>query len=498
MCLADENRSKVECADGSSLRRYTNAPPESNHIVLSARPLAPKLHFAIRQRLLAGLTVALALSWVVGCGSSTKITIVGNPTGVASLPAESTPGPINTYVGTQSPGAWTVSLNDTNSTYSYQPITFPGSPNTPASGAFTSSHGFLDLGHANDSSLGYILEVPGRFAMLRPGDTTAPLIVGVPQASCYPIPYRLRFEYVGMEAGSDEGGNDALIAGGASAGSGAYGSFVINTDAAGASWQFQDSAGNAVLGPSGFAGNCTVAGGATTVNLSGEGLFDQYNYGTSLAFTNQNSTSTFQMGPSGIFIIDQSDTTARTQAPQLKGSGIAGVAQPTSAVSTTDISTGTYLGFLTEAEVTFGGGSPLPRFTTPVAFSPTAPSGATIIGGRFPNDDLSQPPGSEIAIALGKQDSKVNGLFTSAKITAPDPQQNCALHLASDSSLPLTVGTDANGFTTCTFPAVAVVGNPDGKYAIFLDAFNYTVTGTPAQGQSQSLGTPMQIYLYQQ
>src|ERR1700730_9039733 len=73
MCLADEYRFKVECADGSFLRRYANAPPEGNHIVLRARPLAPKLHFEIRQRLLAGLTVALALSWVVGCGSSTKI-----------------------------------------------------------------------------------------------------------------------------------------------------------------------------------------------------------------------------------------------------------------------------------------------------------------------------------------------------------------------------------------------------------------------------------------
>jgi hypothetical protein len=201
------------------------------------------------------------------------------------------------------------------------------------------------------------------------------------------------------------------------------------------------------------------------------------------------------MGPSGVFVIDQSDPNAPNT---IKGSSVAGVAEPSSPLSASTIAMGSYLGFLTESAVNTGGSSNvISRFTTPVSFAPTSPTSSSLIGGVFPNDDLTQTPGSNLTLTLGKQDSKINGLYSSATITAPDPTQACATALSTSPSLKITVGTDANGFPICTFPAVAVVGNPDGKYSIFIDTYDYTVSYTPIGG-NKNIGTTAQIYLYQQ
>jgi hypothetical protein len=421
-----------------------------------------------------------AIAIIAGCGGSSSKTIIGNPSGVASLPAPLAPGPANTYIGTQSPGVWTLSLDDTKTTYSYQPTTFPNSPNTPITGTFQNSNGFLNLGQANGASLGYILEVPGRMAILRPGDTTAPLVVGVPQTTCYSIPYRLRFDYIGMQAGPVYSGPSPL----------AQGSFVANTNTDGSAWQYQNLQGNAPAGPAGFTGTCSAANSQTVMSLSGQGIFNQYNYETS--FTNSNLpftdlTTTLQMGPSGIFIVDQS---LPKSTSTFQGASAAGVAQPSSSLSTSDVAAASYLGFLTEtATPTADIASPFPGFTSPISFGQTASSGTTMVGGIFPNDDVTQTPNADISINLGKQDSAINGLYSSATVTVLDPAQACTADLVNSPTDKVAPGINADGFFTCTFPAIAVVGNPDGKYAIFLTTYNYTIN---------TVGTPMQIYLYQQ
>lgn len=421
--------------------------------------------------------VLACLSAVAGCGGSNPTTIVGNPTGVASLPAPPAPSASNVYVGSQGPGVWSLSLNDSANTFSYQPVTFPDSPNTPVTGTTSPANGFLRLQSTSGGS-GYALEVQGRLAMLRPGDTTAQLVVGVPQTTCYPIPYRLRFEFVGMQAGIS---SDAV------ASPLAYGSFVANTDSSGASWQFQNLQGNAPFGPAIFSGSCASASGQTSIALSGVGVINQYNYGSSIFDSLTNITTTFTMGPTGIFVIDQSNPTYDPSQGQVAGSASAGVAQPSAPLTTSSVAAGNYLGFLTEGATS--GNNPYPALTSPLAFMQANSSGTTMTGGDFPNDDVTQAPNSDIVINLGAQDSTINGFYSAVKVTTLDPNQNCATYLGEGANVPVTPGVNAQGYITCTYPAVAVVGNPEGKYVVFLDTYNYT---------ANQLGAPMQIYLYQQ
>jgi hypothetical protein len=110
-------------------------------------------------------------------------------------------------------------------------------------------------------------------------------------------------------------------------------------------------------------------------------------------------------------------------------------------------------------------------------------------GGVFPNDDVTSTPNSDIQISLGAQDGTLNGLYSSASITVLDPAQNCANFVLFSLSGIVTTGINAQGYTTCTFPAVAVAGNPEGKYAVFVNSYNWAV---------RYGGAPMQLYLVQQ
>jgi hypothetical protein len=112
-----------------------------------------------------------------------------------------------------------------------------------------------------------------------------------------------------------------------------------------------------------------------------------------------------------------------------------------------------------------------------------------LTGGVFPNDDVSGPPNSDTQIKLGAQDATLNGLYTSVSITVPDPAQNCANFVFFSLNGIVTSGVDAQGYPTCTFPGVAIAGNPDGKYALFVNSYNWAV---------RYGGAPMQLYLFQQ
>ncbi len=150
-------------------------------------------------------------------------------------------------------------------------------------------------------------------------------------------------------------------------------------------------------------------------------------------------TTTVAIGPSGIFVAD-------------KGSGImgqAGVIQPSFPLNTANVVAAGYLGFWSEPGaavrtqiVAFGGGS-----------------GTSMPGGAFPNDDPTQPHATNMTIDLGAQDAATNGLYRAASVT---------------------IGANP------PFPAVAVVGNPENKFVIFLIA------------QDVVSSHPMALYLFQQ
>ncbi|MBZ5645964.1 MAG: hypothetical protein LAN37_01930 [Acidobacteriia bacterium] len=151
------------------------------------------------------------------------------------------------------------------------------------------------------------------------------------------------------------------------------------------------------------------------------------------------NTVTVGVGPSGIFAADEGPG----------GQGEAGVIEPSGPLNTGSVVAGNYLGFLYEPGAAarsqmagFGGGA-----------------GTSMTGGTFPNDDPTQAHATNMTINLGTQDSVSNGLYKAASVT---------------------IGANPS------FPAVAVVGNPENKFVIFLLA------------QDTVNNHPMAIYLFQQ
>jgi hypothetical protein len=141
---------------------------------------------------------------------------------------------------------------------------------------------------------------------------------------------------------------------------------------------------------------------------------------------------------------------------------------------TANVVAGKYLGFMVTPFASI--------HTQPIGFGQiVAGTGTSLTGGTWPNDDLTQLQNADTVINFGTQDSQNNGLYPLATITYPDPTYACSTAGTSYGAQP---GYDANGFPICTFPAVAVLGNPENKFVIFLSA--------------GGLESPVSIYLFQQ
>ena len=424
-----------------------------------------------------------------GCGSSKTQLVVPPPNAPVGLPTPAAPGPVNTYSGVQSPGAWSFTLDNSQSDFSFQPVTY----SAPAiSGSLKSSGGFSML---DPGALAY--EVLGRAAVLRPGGNNDMPVFGVPQTQCYAITGRLRFQYIAMFAGVEDSGSPDVAQ--TTAPFLGYGSVVASTDTTGANWQFTnlqggtwggrtDASGNIVSGPDSFTGACATASSQASIQLTGSSVLNT-------AWTPDTVTpgpgmqSTIWIGPSGFFAADQIEAGQSTPT----GASVAGVAEPPNSLPTWDVSSSTYLGMMYVAAntVNYGNGAAAsPAYTMPVGFGQVVPgTAATMTGGAFPNDDVTAMPNSDIQISLGAEDGTLNGLYASASITVLDPAQNCANFVYFSLSGVVTTGINAQGYTTCTFPAVAVAGKPEGKYAVFVNSYNWAV---------QYGGAPMQFYLFQQ
>jgi len=271
-----------------------------------------------------------------------------------------------------------------------------------------------------------------------------------------------------------------------------YGSIVASTDTTGANWQFENLQGNIVFGPASFAGTCASANGQAAIALSGATLLSDLwapipNTVTVLPST---AKSNIWIGPSGFFAADQSDPAQTTPA----GASFAGMAEPTASLSTSALASAQYLGFVYQApSASSTGYATVPAFTAPVGFGQVvAGSGSSLTGGIFPNDNVTGTPDSDTIITLGSEDSTLNGLYASVQITVLDPQQNCANFPGQPAGFALknvTSGVNALGYITCTFPGVAIAGNPDGNYAIFVNTYNWAATLG---------GVPQEFFLFQQ
>jgi hypothetical protein len=147
------------------------------------------------------------------------------------------------------------------------------------------------------------------------------------------------------------------------------------------------------------------------------------------------------------------------------GTGAVGLPKPSSALNTSAVIGAQYLGFIYGAGATSGSpsrSSHLASFgfsTVPSGCASVAATTSTLIyGGDFPQANGQDNPSAstsgfgncDFAIDLGTQDSANNGLYSQATVW---------------------VGANYTANSTAarySFPAVAIAGQLNGKYAIFL------------------------------
>ena len=352
------------------------------------------------------------------------------------LPAPAPAGQITTYIGTQSPGdVWNVTIDHLAHSFS---LTDLSARTPPVNGLFASDGGFLNLSETNTppafQPAGFALEIPGRAALVRPGFNTAPLVPLVVQTTC-PNFNPVTLQFVALPSSAWVLGTDT-----------AYG--ILQVGATGTAWNFYTLRQFTLGGLSNQPG-AVLSAGVCAQSLAG------------IVVTIPPNPATMALGPSGFFVIDEGPGNP----------GKVGVIQPATALNTSSVVNSVYLGFMYEPAAGLAGlpVTQLAAFGCSGSSCPSPPSPTSLVGGVFPTDDPSTPANTDTFIDLGQQDSASKGLYRKSQVTIPDPFAVC--------------GT---GTGTCTLPAVAVVGNPEGKFAIFLIA------------QDTVNSSPMVMILYQQ
>ena len=420
----------------------------------------------------ARAAATLLIAAVSGCGGNSTVNPLLDPPSLPTTPAAATS---NTYLGTQSPGIWSLTLDDTHSVFSYVPVTVPA----PATqGNFALQSGIVNMGtSAAGTSAGMAVERTARAATLRPGDNTTAPVAMVNPSGCFPVTGRVRFTFAGFQAAQPNGNTNSFDS--------AYGTLVVSTNTDGTSWTIGDQRqyelttfGNSDTpgvqpgtltfsdAPLEYAATCTTTNGIATITAAANPVFE--------------SVPTFRFNAAGYFVQDRPIATNSASNPD--SNAYVGVAMPTAPLSSAAIVAGSYRGFAFEP------GAPGIPATQPVRLDQL---GSSLNGGVYPNDDPSATSGTEITIKLGPQDSVLYGVYPQATLTKSDPAGNCPVVNHNQGTSMLKSGFDANGIPTCTSQGVAVVGNPDGKYVIYFTALD----GTSTDSDNAYV---LQMYLYQQ
>lgn len=399
----------------------------------------------------ATMVLVLAqLLFVTGCGGGGSSQNSGTSAqGLATPPA---PSQINSYFGTDG-DIWSSKVNHTANQISGEDITLNGVLLAGVvTGTFDDVSGFLDSSLTNvppqltAQTSGFALDIPGRAALVRYGDHSYPLIPLAPTDACTSIGGTVTYQYVTIPSANWAFTTDT-----------AYGTFQVSIS--GSAWDFANITQFTLAGtapstpgtvlPAGFCGITTV--GYTVTASSG-------------ATNPPVATVTMGFGPSGFFLEDNGSAQGQPQGVVRSnalgaGVGAIGTVQPSSPLDTGNVVGGKYLGFYYEPGIT--GGAPvtqLASFGCSGSNCPAPPTPTSMVGGVFLNDDLTQSAGTGITIDLGTQDAANNGLYASATV----------------------------GVSGVSFPAIAVVGSLENKYAIFVIA------------QDAINSVPLAVYLFQQ
>ncbi|WP_263358128.1 hypothetical protein [Acidicapsa ligni] len=425
---------------------------------------------------------------VAGCGGGK-----GSSSLAPQQPAGSQGSQSYTYIGTEGAdasdntstfasnfafgGTWSLTLDDTTKYFSYENIGHSGYEGINGIGSWefptaeptvgtSGGSGFMSLNATSGTktgAVGYALEVPGDAALLRPGSDTVAPVIAVETSGCPTVSTPTTYQFISFGTPLPTDKNTHV----------AYGS--VQASNSGTAWTFNNynmyTFAGTSLSPTALPiGNCGYTQLGYAVNI-------------------QPMEYTFAVSPSGYFLLDQDQgdpangpPTGNTASYGATGPlGLVGVVQPSSAINTGSLVGGKYLGIeFDPVDLTLHRGA-----SQPVAFGQTTGSGTVMTGGAFPNDDVTQTPPSNITIDLGQQDSSNNGLYKNVTVTVPDTYVACV-------SLPFG-GTDANGNPTCTFHGVAVAGNPNGKFVLFV-----TVNDVSLTISHYAADAALEFFLYQQ
>jgi hypothetical protein len=189
-------------------------------------------------------------------------------------------------------------------------------------------------------------------------------------------------------------------------------------------------------------------------------------------------TATIGIGPSGFLVEDAGSSSIQGQFYENilgAGNGAIGLPMASGPLTTSDVAAAQYQGFL------YGSGGPVSGSAQPGSgFSligsfgykslktscPTLPvpeAGTILYGGEFANNDPSRNASGncDLAIDLGVQDGSKHGLYRAATVY-------------------VTTAFPMNGIAKAySFPAVAIAGQIQDKYAIFLIGLDSS--GSPEQ-----------------
>jgi hypothetical protein len=411
----------------------------------SARKISPRASLSIALLLLALVAVS-------GCG--------GTKSPLAGLPGPTPAADVNSYVGQpgDSPSEtslWSVTVDRSQNTYSYGPISGPATSGSIA----TENNNFVILLGQNGYQSGLAVEVPGQAIILRPGDSTAPLVFAVQQSSCFAIGGNVKFFY-------------ALSPGINGPSSPFFGEIYGATSTDGSSWQFNNqtnfispyqfaaldnsnvpSAAEFPGYPGDFSATCAAAEGAATVSA------------TPLAYFNSGADTfsvptQFVISTGGLFFENQSYANVpATEGWNYPNVSAWGVSEDPIALTVGGVASANYLGFLFESDPS----SAIYR-TRLVGFGKGPISGTVMNGGTIPNEDPTQPPNLNMSVTFNSEDPLNNGVYYLAKLTIP----NDASSTFTGSCL--SYGVSQTGTSTCTNDGVAMVGGTAGLYTIIMSA----------------------------
>jgi hypothetical protein len=399
------------------------------------------------------------LFWVVLLATSTMLTgCGGSSTPPVGLPSPPPAAEVNSYVGqtgdsTSATSLWSVTIDRSKNIYSYGPTTAGSTPTSGSIGILNNN--FIILLGPNGYQNGLAVEVPGQAIILRPGDSTAPLVFAVQQPSCFAIGGNVKFLY-------------ALSPGINGPSSPFFGRIYAATNPDGSSWQFNnqtnyispyqfsalessDVPSDAEFPgyPGDFSATCQAADGAATVGATPLAYFD--------SGANTFSVPTqFVISPGGLFFENQSYVNVpATEGWNYPSLSAWGVSESPVSLTVGSVASANYLGFLFESDPS----NAIYR-TRLVGFGNAPISGTVMNGGTFPNEDPTQPLSLNMSVTFNTEDPLNNGVYYLAQLTIP----NDAPSTFTGSCL--SYGVSQTGISTCTNDGVVMVGGQNSQTII--------------------------------